>query len=388
MRPVQVSHEVARLIRDDPYRMPPITIAEGELPDPPDADELRRRDAEGVMMRGRGLVAVLAETLLAHGGSIRTGCRATALTMRHGAVTGVEAEGEELPGAVILASGGFERNESLVATFLRGPMLGPAGPPSNRGDGLSMAMRAGAALRNMSDAWWVASMHVPGDTIDGAPFHRMLFVDAARPGGIAVDQTGHRFVNESVNYYGFARALQERDANTYAYLRSPSWIVMDARRRTIMPFAWLSPGESDPPWLTRASSIGELARSIGVPAAALEETVERFNSQAAENADDDFGRGGFRWDSFSGLGTPLSPLSEPPFYALEVVPGCSGTKGGPETDALGRVLRSTGEPIPGLYAAGNAAAYPFGSGYPGPGATIGPALVFGWLAGETAAATG
>jgi succinate dehydrogenase/fumarate reductase flavoprotein subunit len=385
MKPIQVSSDVAALIRDDPYRMPLITIAEGELANPPDAAELERRESAGVMMRGRGIVAALAETLYAHGGSIRTGCRVTGLASEHGAVVGAVAGGETVPGSVILASGGFERNEALTEAFLRGPMKGPAGPPTNHGDALLMALRAGAMVANMSDAWWVASVRLPGETIDGAPFYRMLFVEASRPGALAVDQGGRRFVNESVNYYGFGRALQERDPDTYSYTRAPSWIIMDAKRRKLMPLAGLTPDDADPPWLLRAPSVGKLAGAVGLPAAALEETVDRFNAGARAGADPDFGRGTHAWDAFSGLGAPLTPLDEPPFYALEVMPGCSGTKGGPLTDERGCVLNPSGEPIEGLYAAGNAAAYPFGSGYPGPGATIGPALVFGWLAGETAA---
>ena len=80
-------------------------------------------------------------------------------------------------------------------------------------------------------------------------------------------------------------------------------------------------------------------------------------------------------------------MTEPPFYAVEILPGCLGTKGGPRTDADGRVLRADGNGvIPDLYAAGNAAANPFGLAYPGPGGTIGPAVVFGIRAGEAAAA--
>jgi succinate dehydrogenase/fumarate reductase flavoprotein subunit len=386
IQPVQVSREVAALLREDPYNLPPLTVAEGELPEPPDAAELARREAEGVMLRGRGLVGALADTVLAHGGELRTGCRATTLSIEGGQVVGVvDAGGERFDGQVVLASGGFERNAALAQAFLRGPMLGPAGPPTNVGDALAMALRAGAAVANMSDAWWVASVQLPGETIDGVPFHRMLFVEASRPGALAVDQTGRRFANESGNYYGFGRALQERDANTYAYLRSPSWIVMDARRRTLQPLAGLGASDADPAWLAKAGSIRELAGLIGVPEDALEATVERFNEQARNGRDEDFGRGGYVYDVFTGLGAPLTPLVEPPFYALRIVPGCSGTKGGPVIDELGRVLGLSGQPVPGLYAAGNAAAYPFGSGFPGGGATLGPALVFGWLAGETAA---
>ncbi len=386
MMPVQISREAAALVRDDPYGLPPITINEGELPNPPDSAEIERREREGIMVRGRGLVAALAATLLEHGGEIRTGMRATRLLASGGAVVGVEAGAEEFRGEVVLASGGFERNAALVRAFLRGPMLGPAGPPSNRGDALLMGMQVGAALANMSDAWWVAALGVPGEVIDGAPFHRMLFNESARPGGLVVDQNGRRFVNEAVNYYGFARALQERDGSTYRYSRVPSWLILDATRRR-EPLGPLTGAEPDPDWLAKAQTLEDLAARIDVPQDALDKTVATFNEGAAAGVDPDFGRGSFIWDYFSSGGKPLRPLSEPPFYALRLVPGCSGTKGGLEIDENGRVRRLGGEDVvPGLYAAGNAAAYVFGSGYPGPGATIGPGLVFGWRAGETAAA--
>ena len=126
-----------------------------------------------------------------------------------------------------------------------------------------------------------------------------------------------------------------------------------------------------------------MSAAIDVPAEALEATVERFNDGAVRGEDPDFGRGSFPYDRFIG---GLGPLDEPPFYAFRVLPGCLGTKGGPRTDADGRVLSIVdGEPIPGLYAAGNAAASPFGLAYPGAGGTLGPALVFGVRAGEAAA---
>lgn len=386
MQPVAVAPEVIRLVRPNPYGLPPITINEGELPELPDEAELERRRREGIVVRGHGLVAALAATLLEHGGEIRTGMRATSLLTSGDAVVGVVAGGEELPGQVIVASGGFERDPRLVQSFLRGPMLGPAGPPTNRGDGIRMGMSAAAALSNMSDAWWVPALQIPGETIDGAPFFRMAFVEFSLTGGIVVDGTGRRFVNESVNYYAFGRVLQERDPNTYRRDRIPSWLVFDAGRRRVTPLGPLRASDPDPDWLPKADTIEELSARIGLPGDVLADTVARFNENASQGVDPEFGRGSFLWDRFSS-GGELRPVEEPPFYALRLLPGCAGTKGGLEIDEYGRVRRLDGDGfVPGLHAAGNASAYVFGTGAPGPGATIGPAFVFGWRAGETAAA--
>jgi len=397
--PIAVGRDVLARIRRDPYEVRPSTLNEASHGSPEPA-ELDRREREGIATRGQGLVAGLLATLIEHDAVIKTGTRARELATSNGSVVGVEADGELHRGAVVLASGGFERNTELVDAFLRGPLIAPAGPPSNRGDGLIMGMAVGARLGNMSEAWWAPAMEVPGETIDDAPFFRILFTDCAQPGGIVVDSRGDRFVDEAVNYSDFGRAFHRFDAGGYAFHSTSSWLIFDARRRAGRPLAgdtvWtLDPAgsqsagtvpESDPSWLVRANTLAGLAEAIGLPPARLSATVDRFNELATENADRDFGRGSYAYDRFSQGSQSLQAVSEPPFYALRVLPGALGTKGGLKTDSAGRVLRALdGDAIPGLFAAGNVAACPFGMAYPGPGATIGPALVFGWRAGQAAA---
>lgn len=386
VRPLHTPNDLVERLRTNPYAWGPLTLNE-EASEPPDAGELARREREGILTRGRALVAGLYMTVLEHGGEARTAARGTELMVSDGSVIGVRAGSQDFEGQVVVATGGFERNARFTSAFLRGPMLAPAGPPSNLGDGLMMGMKAGAALSNMSDAWWVAAIHVPGETIDGAPFYRMLFIDAAKPGGIVVDRNGRRFANEAACYYGFGRSLHELDANRLAHTRIPCWLIFDSIRRREHSIGPVEPGDRDPDWLTRADTLETLADRIEVTADELRGTVERFNAHAAAGQDPDFGRGSWLWDGFSAGKAPIRGVTEPPFYALRLLPGCSGTKGGLATDAHGGVLRwHDGETIPGLYAAGNASAYMVGAGYPGPGATIGPALVFGWRAGEAAAA--
>jgi 3-oxosteroid 1-dehydrogenase len=385
--PVRIERDLLTQVRPDPHGVPPMTINE-EAAGGADAALLAAREEEGIVTRGRGLVAGLLSALRERGGAALAGRRANALIRSGEAVVGVEAGGEAFHGEVIIASGGFERDPALVRRFLRGPQLAPAGPPTNRGDGLLLGMAAGAALGNMSEAWWAPAMEVPGGSIDAAPLFRMLFLDLAKPGGLVVDTHGRRFTNEASNYNDFGRALHDFDAARYSYPRVPSWFVFDAKRRAadVGPVRGSDP---DPGWLPRANSLEQLAGLVGLPAKGLAETVERFNAQAHGGVDEDFGRGSYVWDRFSGGTSAPHPVDEPPFYALQVLPGCLGTKGGLKTDERGRVQRADGKGVlAGLYAAGNAAANPFGCAYPGPGATIGPAIVFGWLAGESAASAG
>ena len=205
-----------------------------------------------------------------------------------------------------------------------------------------------------------------------------------------VDQTGRRFADEARNYNDMGRALLDVTPQL-TYTRVPAWLIFDAehRRKYGLGHA-LRPDSPDPAYLHVAKDLTLLARRIGVPAPALVATVERFNRQAELGVDDDFGRGTSPWGRHVGdrkaVHPNLAPLHAAPYYAVQVLPGCLGTKGGPRTDPSGRVLRADGDGvIAGLYAAGNVSASPFGFAYPGAGATIGPALTFGWLGGAAAA---
>lgn len=143
-------------------------------------------------------------------------------------------------------------------------------------------------------------------------------------------------------------------------------------------------------WITSSDTIAGLGEKLGIPGDVLEQTIERFNAGASELHDPDFKRGWSAQDQWWGEptlrdGTPrasLGPLETPPFYAIEVFSGTLGTKGGPLTDTRARVLDVDGDVIPGLYAAGNAMASPLGMTYGGAGGTLGPAMIFGYLAGR------
>ena len=157
-------------MRPDPYETPPWTInEEAATIERPGDGELQRRVDDGVLTRGRGLIAALFDALQPFAVALRTDIGPISLAMSGREVIGVDVGAEHLRGTVVVATGGFERDPRLVAAFLRGPMLAPGGPPSNTGDGLRLGMSVGAALGNMSEAWWCPAVSIPGEQIDGEP---------------------------------------------------------------------------------------------------------------------------------------------------------------------------------------------------------------------------
>ena len=341
-------------------------------------------------VRGRVLVGGLLLALHDLGVDIRTDARVTGLAVDDaGRVRGVHVGTETIPGAVVLASGGFQHDPALARTFLPAPGIVALGTPGCTGDGLRMAIAAGADLANMTEGWWMPAIGVPGEELDGAPFFRPLHHERAQPGSLMVDRTGRRFVDEAQNYCDAGRAMLRFDPTTFGWPAAPAWLVFDRAYRERTAIGPLAPGGDDPDWMVHADTIGALADALGIDRAVLESTVTRFNAHAAAGHDADFGRGDHPYDRWIGDARAphptLAPLCAPPYSALAVLPGCMGTKGGPRTDVDGRVLRPDGTAVPGLFAAGNAAANPFGIGTPGGGGTIGPALVFGTRAGEAAA---
>ncbi|MFD9061156.1 FAD-dependent oxidoreductase [Kitasatospora purpeofusca] len=365
----------ARVRAPLPWRQP-VTIAEA-LDGRATPALIAERRRKGILAAGQALIAALLQAVHEAGITVRTNTRVLRLTQH-----GVEIHGQSVGGRVVLATGGFERDPVLNRTYLAyPPVQGLAGAPGARGDGLRMAIEANAALANTSGGWWCPTIHVPGDAIDGHSLHRMLFAERGRPGSIMVDTWGRRFTNESQSYHDVGRALRTAV--------SPTWLIFDEAHRRRYPVGPLQPGGAVPDWLHSGRTIADLAVPTGILQAFLVATVRRFNAGAKLGQDAQFGRGSHAYDLAMGDRTAehptLGPLEEPPFYALRVHSGLGGTSGGPQTDADGRILHASGSPIAGLYGAGNAVASPFGPSYPGTGATIGLALVFGAQAGRAAA---
>jgi 3-oxosteroid 1-dehydrogenase len=234
----------------------------------------------------------------------------------------------------------------------------------------------------MDDAWWGPSI-----PLSGGPY--FCLAERSLPGCILVNGAGQRFVNESAPYVDAVHAMYDGHSEGNPHI--PAWLIIDQRYRNTYVFAGLPPRKPLPRrWYAagavhRAATIAELAGGIGMDPASLAKTVARFNEFAQAGTDEDFGRGDSAYDRY--YGDPrrrpnpcLAPLRQSPFYAVKIVPGDLGTKGGLRTDERARVLREDGTPIAGLYAAGNTSATVMGHSYAGAGATIGPAMTFGYIA--------
>ncbi len=318
------------------------------------------------------------------------------LIYENGIVRGVivEKDGvkqEVLAKAVILAAGGFPHNLEMRLKYHPHPITTDwtVANPGNLGGAIQAGMAVGAATALMDDAWWGPVF------IDSKGKAQFMLWERSAPFGIIVDSSGQRFMNESASYVDCGHWQYERNKEVPAI---PAYMIADARHRKYYLYGTMFPGITPKEvyqsgMMVKADSIPELARACGIDPQNLVETVRRFNQFAASGKDLDFHRGDSAYDRvYSDPKVKPNPnlgsIEKPPFFAVRVWPGDLGTKGGLLTDEFSRVLREGGDPIPGLYAAGNTSASVMGRTYPGPGSTIGPAMVFGMVAGRHAAASG
>ncbi|PWR20997.1 FAD-dependent oxidoreductase [Zavarzinia compransoris] len=293
---------------------------------------------------------------------------------------------------VVLATGGYAHDQQLRNAFMPQPVtpLSLAAAPDT-GDGIRLGQGLGARVapgEHGSGAFWTPVSKVPRrDGTQGLFPH--LSLDRAKPGLIAVNREGRRFVDEGASYHDFVEAM-------YATRSIPAFLVCTAgfvRRYGIGP---VHPGTrdlqpfADSGYLTLAPTLEALARRLGLDPAVLAATVARHNGFARTGRDEDFGKGEselsrFNGDAGHGPNPCLAPLETGPFCAVEVFPAEIACSTGLSTDEDARVLNGAGEVIPGLYACGNDMASIMAGTYPGPGTTLGPAIVFAWRAARHAA---
>jgi 3-oxosteroid 1-dehydrogenase len=297
---------------------------------------------------------------------------------------------------VILATGGFDHDMQWRRQYLEVLEKDWSfGNPLAMGDGIRAGEKVGGSTDLLDEAWWFPAIQWPDGRLQFMLNERMM------PSQFVVNGEGRRFINEAAPYMDFAHAMIEGQRSGSTHI--PCWLITDIRsfhRYVIaghlpipkMPFAPVPTGWKVPPaWLEsgvvhEGHSWEELAGKIGVPADALRRTAERFNELAHGGHDDDFNRGDSAYDNYYGdpkLPNPnLAPLTKPPYYAFQIILGDLGTSGGLRTDEYARVLRADDSVVKNLYAVGNTSAAVMGRSYAGAGATIGPAMTFGYVAAK------
>jgi len=353
---------------------------------------------------GNALAARLYASLLLRDVRILFGTGVEELLVEDGAINGVVISDSSVRRpivarrGVVVATGGFSHDANFRERFFPGAAgTVSATAASGTGDGLRIAIAAGASIATAvtSPAYWVpASLFRRADGSRGVFPHTVT--DRAKPGVIAVNASGKRFVNEALSYHEFVLAML-RDGNDAA--ARPFYLICDRHflwtygLGRIKPFTlhirrYVKSGE-----LIEAANIDALAEATGIEPTALSTTLKNYNLQAWKGLDPQFGRGGTIYQRH--LGDPshqpnpcVAPIEQAPFYALRIYPADLGTAVGLKTDCHARVLRQNGTAMSGLYACGNDMGSIMNGNYPGPGITLGPALTFGYIAGRHLAQAG
>jgi len=288
----------------------------------------------------------------------------------------------------VLATGGIGWSRELRRRlFPEGTLQYSMSPDGNTGDGILAGERAYGEIAQdtRSPALWMPSsvMTQPDGHLSVYP-HIML--DRAKPGLIAVNGAGVRFVNEANSYHDFVQGMLRSHRTTSSL---PSFLICDRSFIRNYGLGLIHPGTRDltrfirAGYLFQGDSIAKLAQAIGVDGTALARTIEQHNQFAETGEDEEFGRGSSELNRFNGdpdnqPNPCLRKIGPGPYFAVAVWPSDLASSAGLRTDINGHVLTSERLPIPGLYAVGADAASIFRGTYPGPGTMIGPAMVFAW----------
>lgn len=351
----------------------------------PGTSESRLDSSSGA---GRVLWAGLLASTRRRGVDVRWSSPARRLLRDGERVCGVElVSGETIYArSVLLSCGGYEFDEAMKRDYLRAYPIYFYGNPGNSGDGVRMAQQVGADLWHMNQMIGRAIGRFP--LPDGTEMGFIITIGP--PGYVITDAAGERFADEAPQerlLHGFYYALLGFDHHTGRYPRIPCYWFFDEKRRLAGPlthshlgavgvglYDW-SPDNSkeiDAGWIHRGDTIDDVAVAAGVDPEQAARTIAEYNAGCA-SGHDRFGR----------PVETLVPIAEPPFYCVPLYPGGSNTSGGPRRDEFGRVLDGFGDPIDGLYAAGELG-QPVGLRYPSDGGNISEALCFGQIAAEAA----
>jgi len=362
-------------------------------------DRLRYKRGTRLVL-GNALAARLFRNLRDRRVAVWFNAKTTRLISEQGRVSGlvVNRAGSEVrvtaSRGIVLAGGGFPASPELRERYFPKPVAEYTSAFEGCvGDTLLLAQEIGASLGPLQEdnALWFPSSIATRKNGSTAVYPHII-LDRGKPGLVAVNAAGRRFVNEAVPYHEFTRAMYRSHQDVQSI---PTWLVCDRRfvwkyglgmirpmTPTLRPYVRRG-------YLTLAESVEELARAIRVDAAGLVETIRAHNEFARTGVDAQFGKGGNAYDRASGdaahVPNPcIGPIERPPYCAVAVLPTPLGTSLGLLTDAHAQVLDRCGRPIPGLYACGNDMHSVMGGEYPGAGAELGPAMTFGYLAARHA----
>ncbi|MBA4222529.1 MAG: hypothetical protein C0458_17505 [Methylobacterium sp.] len=349
------------------------------------------------LLQGNSLAAQLLKSALDAGVELWSNCQIEEIAVAddRASLVKLSQRGEECVvrarRGIVLAGGGAAADAAGMREHLATPDSHfSMAPRTNTGGLQKLAVALGACIDEaVVDPVNYAPVSVLRENGREIRFPH-LFLDRAKPGLIAVDATGRRFVDEATSYHNFVRAMIAQPAGRAV----PTWLICDAAFIRKYGMGLVRPGIGSrrrflkSGYLRSGATISELARSIGVPAAALTEEVTRHNRFSIDGHDPDHGKGGNAYDLHQGdlqhAPNPcLGPIERPPFYAVAVYPGDIGATRGLITDDRGRVLDQARRPIPGLYACGNEMNSVMAGTYPGAGITLGPALTFGYIVGRS-----
>jgi 3-oxosteroid 1-dehydrogenase len=349
---------------------------------------IRERKAKDMRGKGAGLICHFMKQLLARGVEIRTGVAVKRLIYDREPVGGVVTDTGEISArrAVVLATGGYESNATLVADLEGWTNWISQFPPTLAGDGLMLATEIGAAFRRSRNNMqlFLGFSIPPANAVDEPRIQLAGIVELCSPHTMVVNRAGVRFADEAY-FQGIVPALRLFDPATHAYPNMPCFLIFDSQYARGYSFAGQPEGAQIPSWVARDATLAGLAQKLGVDGGRLRQTAERYNTHVRAGRDQDFYRGEKAWrmardKGAAGGNQSLGEISQPPFYGIELHPTGAGSVG-VLTNEWGEVLsQRERQPIPGLYAIGNVTArVEYGAGYQA-GLTLASAMTFGYLA--------
>ncbi len=349
--------------------------AGGQAPSAEIAARRAKHLERGERCAGAGLAAALVHAAFANHVTFRTDTRAVELIADTNGVTGLVVEDGQgrrrirARGGVVLATGGYDWHPDFMRRWDQVTQSESMAPRTIEGDHLTMAVAVDAAIvaaRRPDTSGVLFGMHTSGDLVDGHPAFR-YFVPGL-PHSVVVNAAGRRFADDAFHPSLVAGIAEQRGGTQPNW---PAWLIVDQAYVDKYGLGALPPGSDIPPAMaTQGASPEKLAAAAGIDLKGLPAEIAAFNCSCAAGADNDFQRGTRPYTRIlngdARMPNPnLGALHVPPFYAVPLTRiALNGPSAGLLVDADSQVLSIAGAAVPGLYAAGNAAAQvDIGPGY-------------------------